>query len=347
MTIISVCIPTYNGARYLEACLDSVLRQTYTNIEILIVDDGSTDETLEIINKYLKQDGRIRLHRNESNIGLAGNWNKCITLANGDWIKFVFQDDILEPRCLEELIAATDHGHNLFVACNRRFQFEEDTAQDVIDFYIQNKRLIEQLYTHNSTLSAAEFADLAVERIGANLVGEPTVTLLHKCVFQKIGYFKEDLIMSCDLEYWIRAGIHFGLRFVHEDLAIFRVHSHATSASNRRRRQYRMKILDSLAIWHDVVHLDQYAPMRVAAKKRVPPTALQLRLKDKTHAAFILAQHFQSSSNERMALLAEWNAFVTHYPNLGFSRLTHMVWRLRNRSTYKSLLENARLLQTL
>lgn len=346
MTTISVCIPTYNGARYLEACLDSVLRQTHADMEILIVDDGSTDESIEIIEKYRNLDSRIRFHQNQSNIGLVRNWNQCISLADGDWIKFVFQDDILEPGCLEELIAATDQGKYLFVACNRKFLFEENTTQETADIYIKNKRLIEEIYTHNNALSPDEFSNMAVNKIGVNIVGEPTVTLLHKSIFQKIGYFKEDLIMSCDLEYWIRAGIHFGLKFVREELAVFRVHSNATSATNRRDRLFRMKILDSLAIWHDVVYLNDYAPLRAAAKRQIPPISLESRLNNKMHAAFTLAKYSQTSPIERAALLAEWNTFTSAYPNLGIGRFAHLFWRLLNRSTYKSLLKNAQLLHT-
>lgn len=93
---VSICIPTYNGARYLEACLDSVLSQTYKNIEILVVDDGSTDATLKILGRYVASDQRIRLVRNvvvsnEHNLGLVGNWNHCIELSQDEWIKFVYR----------------------------------------------------------------------------------------------------------------------------------------------------------------------------------------------------------------------------------------------------------------
>lgn len=336
MSKVSICIPTYNGAQYLEACLDSALSQTHKDIEILVVDDGSTDATFEILRRYAASDQRIRLVRNEHNLGLVGNWNRCVELARGEWIKFVFQDDLIEPDCLAKMTAATQEG-DLFVACNRSFSFESQTTTDVQDFYLNNKRLIDKLYAGKNKLSALEFADLAVERIGANLVGEPTVTLLHKSVFERFGAFNENLIMSCDLEYWTRIGIHTGVRFVPEELAVFRVHGQATSATNRRDRQYRMKVLDNLAIWHDVATHPTYAPLRAAAERHTPPIPLKQMMLSKAHVARVIAQHFDKRSEfTQESLMSEWQSFVTHYPQLRVGGLGHLYWCARNRSTYKN-----------
>ena len=103
--IVSICIPTYNGAKYLRECLDTVLSQTFTDFEVLLVDDQSSDETLSIAQEYAAKDTRIYVKQNEQNLGLVGNWNCCIELAQGEWIKFVFQDDLIAPECLEKMLA--------------------------------------------------------------------------------------------------------------------------------------------------------------------------------------------------------------------------------------------------
>jgi glycosyltransferase involved in cell wall biosynthesis len=333
--LISVCIPTFNGAPHLKACLDSVLSQTLADFEVLIVDDCSTDETLAIAAEYAGRDARFRLVKNERNLGLVGNWNRCIELAQGEWIKFVFQDDMLEPECLERMIAARQAG-DLFVACARRFEFEPQTPPDVQAFYLDNKQLVDNFYAGKSALSAQAFADLAVERIGANLVGEPTVTLLHKSVFERFGAFNEHLIMSCDLEYWVRVGIHTGIRFVPEDLAVFRVHGQATSATNRRDRQYRMKVLDNLAIWHDAATHPTYAPLRAAAERHVPPIPLKHMMLNKAHVARVIAQHFDKHNESTYGLMGEWRSFVNLYPQLRVGGLGHLYWCARNRSVCKN-----------
>ena len=113
MPKVSICIPTYNGERYIEKTLNSVLLQTYDDFEVIIVDDQSSDNTWEILTQYAAQDGRIHLFKNEHNLGLVGNWNRCIELAQGEWIKFVFQDDIIRNDCLELMMNGANNNEPL------------------------------------------------------------------------------------------------------------------------------------------------------------------------------------------------------------------------------------------
>ena len=92
--LVSICIPTYNGEKYLKECLDSCIDQTFKSYEIIICDDCSSDGTIKIIEEYAKIFPQIILFQNDGNLGLVGNWNRCIHHSNGEWIKFVFQDDI-------------------------------------------------------------------------------------------------------------------------------------------------------------------------------------------------------------------------------------------------------------
>ena len=100
--LVSICIPTFNAARWILDCLESAMAQSYRRLELLIIDDASTDETVELIRSI--DDERIRLLVNEQNIGLARNWNKCIEMSRGDFIKFLFHDDILYPDCVEKMM---------------------------------------------------------------------------------------------------------------------------------------------------------------------------------------------------------------------------------------------------
>ena len=74
--LVSICIPTYNGSSYIEETLECVINQTYSNIEIIITDDSSTDDTALICKRYAKKDQRIKFYQNEINLGLIGNWKK-------------------------------------------------------------------------------------------------------------------------------------------------------------------------------------------------------------------------------------------------------------------------------
>src|SRR5437763_750789 len=88
--LVTVCIPTFNGALHLRECLSSVCLQTYGNTEILVVDDCSSDATAEIVLEFAKRDTRVRFMRNQETLGLMGNWQRCIEIAQGEFIKFAF-----------------------------------------------------------------------------------------------------------------------------------------------------------------------------------------------------------------------------------------------------------------
>ena len=100
--LISVVIPVYNTEKYLKECIDSVINQSYNNLEIILVDDGSTDNSLEICNKYADMDKRIKvIHKN--NGGLSDARNVGIENANGKYITFVDSDDFIENDMYELL----------------------------------------------------------------------------------------------------------------------------------------------------------------------------------------------------------------------------------------------------
>ena len=101
--LVSVIIPVYNVREYLDDCIRSILKQTYGNLEIILVDDGSTDDSGVLCDKYAKNDARIRvIHK--LNGGLSDARNAGLDVATGEWVQFVDSDDWLEPDCVETLL---------------------------------------------------------------------------------------------------------------------------------------------------------------------------------------------------------------------------------------------------
>lgn len=103
MPKISVIIPVYNTEEFLKDCLDSLVEQTEKDIEIIIIDDGSTDHSPEIEEKYQKKYPNIKLYKNERNLGQSETRNRGIDLAEGDYIAFLDSDDYVNPEMYEEL----------------------------------------------------------------------------------------------------------------------------------------------------------------------------------------------------------------------------------------------------
>ncbi len=101
--LVSVAMCTYNGERFLAQQLDSIINQTYTNIEIVICDDGSTDKTIQMIQEYQKKFATIKLYQNKTNLGFVQNFAKAISLTTGDYVATSDQDDIWLKNKIEIL----------------------------------------------------------------------------------------------------------------------------------------------------------------------------------------------------------------------------------------------------
>lgn len=107
---ISIGLPVYNGEKFLKESLDSLLAQTFTDFEIIICDNASTDETEKICRGYAAKDKRIRYYRNEHNLGAAPNYNRTFELAKGEYFKWAADDDICAPTLLERCIEVLDNN---------------------------------------------------------------------------------------------------------------------------------------------------------------------------------------------------------------------------------------------
>ena len=106
---VSVLIPVYNGGPNLAECLDSILAQDFGDLEILMADDGSTDDSMAIAAAYAARDSRIRHWKNPQRLGLTANSNACLRAARGEYIKYVHQDAKLLCRsCLRKMVAALE-----------------------------------------------------------------------------------------------------------------------------------------------------------------------------------------------------------------------------------------------
>jgi glycosyltransferase involved in cell wall biosynthesis len=122
--VVSICIPVFNGDKFIQDCLRSVLDQSFVDFEILVVDNASTDKTLELCSAF--DDQRIHVYRNESNIGAQANFKKCFELAQGEFVMLLPCDDILYPKCLELLAVPLMENINISLAVGKTTQIDVD-----------------------------------------------------------------------------------------------------------------------------------------------------------------------------------------------------------------------------
>ena len=115
--LVSIIVPIYNSEQYLERCINSLIKQTYKNIEIILIDDGSKDSSLSIIEKYAKQDCRI-VYISKENSGVSSSRNDGIKIAKGKYISFVDSDDYIESNMIEDMYKALVEQNVDIVRCS-------------------------------------------------------------------------------------------------------------------------------------------------------------------------------------------------------------------------------------
>lgn len=132
MKLVSVIVPVYNGEKYLRECVDSILANTYSNLEIILVNDGSTDTTAQICDEYAKKDIRIVVIH-QKNKGIVGARNVGLDIAHGTYIGFVDADDSISPVFFEKMVAAIEAENADLVACEYRHQKDKIVSDGVVE----------------------------------------------------------------------------------------------------------------------------------------------------------------------------------------------------------------------
>lgn len=250
LPLVSICIPTYNGASFIQESLQSILDQTYQNIEVIISDDASSDGTLIFIESFKEQ---IQcpitiLHHKPSGIG--ANWNNCVRHSNGEFIKFLFQDDLLLPNCIERMVQIALLEDNVgLVYCKREIIYNKDNKYDAR--WVSNfKSLHDKWHTlqiNEGVLPGKEYLkDKYLLDSPKNKIGEPPAVLIHRNCFEKVGYFNTILDQALDIEYWYRLMPFFKIGFVDEALIKFRLHEAQASQKNKKRKTKDARLLPKI-----------------------------------------------------------------------------------------------------
>jgi len=140
---VSICIPVYNGRKFIDETIHSVRAQTETDFELLVQDNCSTDGTWDYLEDFRLREPRLRPERNSRNLGMAGNWNAVIERAQGDYVLLLSADDLLEPTFLEECLNAFKAHSCKVVSTDLRFLFEDHSRR-------RRVRLREGLYRNHA-----------------------------------------------------------------------------------------------------------------------------------------------------------------------------------------------------
>jgi hypothetical protein len=208
--LVSICIPNFNYGRYLRTCVESALAQGGDEIEVIVSDNASTDDSLEVLASI--EDPRLRFWRNDSNVGVYPNWDKALSAARGRWVKVLQSDDWLEPgfvaRCLEAL---------------------EHTGASCAFTGYRDVGLVERTHLPTEICGRAPFLRPAREALpgllwGASSFVPPTPSLYERSLVPE-GYSSATKRVSLDFVYWAKAMVRGAPVFVNEALAVQRQHA--------------------------------------------------------------------------------------------------------------------------
>lgn len=247
--MVSICIPTYNGAKFLAEAMDSAIAQTYKNLEIIVSDDASKDDTLKIIASYKeKTDIPIIIYDHKPS-GIGANWNNCIKKANGEYIKFLFQDDILYLDCIEKMVTLFSEHTNLgLVACKRDFIIENPS--EVINDWIKNYSNLQQQFEEDTAITYLDKSFFKRQDFISpplnNKIGEPPTVLFKKSTIESIGYFDESLQQILDYVFYYRLLKKYSIAIINEPLVAFRIHNSQATNVNRNRKINDYKLYDKI-----------------------------------------------------------------------------------------------------
>lgn len=203
MPKVSITMPTYNGERYLRDALDSVLAQTFTDFELDVIVDGSTDGSMVILEEYAASDQRIRIHQNPQNIGLPASLNVGIGAARGDYWHWFSDDDLYEPDALQTLAEYLDSHPDAYAVASDYYSMDS-TGRKL-------RLVTDQFTSYLCRLSAVH----------------------------EVGKFRPEFMLVEDADFYLRLQHAYGKPdWIHEGLFRYRTHPGNLSSTKIGERQF-------------------------------------------------------------------------------------------------------------
>lgn len=162
MVKVSIGVPVYNVEEYLRQCLNSIMEQTFTDFEVIMVDDGSTDNSFSICQEYVAKDNRFKLIHQE-NKGLAGARNTCIKNMHGEFITWIDSDDVVDNNYLERLLEVQAETGADIVKCAKKHIRGNNV------YYITNYDNLYKMYENNNQVINFQKLDILLDAIDSHL----------------------------------------------------------------------------------------------------------------------------------------------------------------------------------
>ena len=269
---VSVAVPVYNGRGWIGRTIETVLEQTFEDFEVVILDNASTDDTVEVVRGYA--DPRIRLYVNAENLGFVRNQNRAIAYGRGDLVKFLHADDALLPHCLERMVELFDRAPGLgLVFSRRRIELADESDPNLQRW----RATYADLTSHFSGLDEVNdghrlFAEWLDGEFFGNWIGEPSSVMMRRDCLARTGLFSPYVQIVNDIDLWLRALLCCGVGFIDEELTVYRASGiNLTSGLKGRQRDWLdpLWMLEALAAETDALEtFPRLRPLLARTRRR-------------------------------------------------------------------------------
>ena len=230
MSKVSVIVPNYNHARYLPKRIESILRQSYQDFELILLDDCSTDESRAVLSRYAN-DPRVRIEFNDVNSGSPfKQWNKGVSLARGEYVWIAESDDYADDGLLEALIPALEHDERVaFVYCRSWRVDSNGNVDGPGDWHLDT--LDEQLWKADFVMDGREHCRKYSLR--SPVIGNASGAIFRKAAYDAVGGADETLRLCGDWKFWAAMALKGPVAYTNARLNYFRYHAETARNATR------------------------------------------------------------------------------------------------------------------
>lgn len=222
LPLVSILIPTYNRPHYFELALQSALNQTYENIEVIVCDDSTNDETEKLIKKYTAKYNNLTYIKNPTRLGQFENDIKLFNLANGEYINYLMDDDLFHPQKIEKMMSyfIDDVNKEIKLVTSNRKMIDQNGEQ------LPDNILTQPLFEEDKVISGTDLGNLVL-KYNFNCIGEPTTVLFRKSDLKEpFGTFLgRKYGCNVDIATWLTLLAEGKAVYVSQPLSYFRIHN--------------------------------------------------------------------------------------------------------------------------
>lgn len=317
---VSVCVPTYNYARYLSDCIESVLQQTFPDWELIICDDCSTDGTQELASGYAARDRRIRYVRNQRRLGMSANLKNVADRAEAPYIKILCADDWLAERHLETMVSLMDQHPGVVLGTAAEIHTDAEGRPTAVQFLLGE---------HVSVFSGEEMLDRMARGHG---FGGNSSFIIRTSTYQRVGGYDPTIAYAVDYE--LAARLSRVGDYLHTDEPLFYGRSHSESSSSVNPKRL-LNVIDEYVVPKTFFHPRRFGNLESRRYHRVIAYVTARSLLN------VLVEHARGHHSQAHQL---WTVTREHgHLALGLPYLVmHVPWRLymyltgRNRPVSRS-----------